>query len=205
VTPIPVICDDCGRIWITEQLVGVTGGGSANVQLQNVGVSPCPYCGGTGHVPDGMYRLQENAAEYLGALKPAELRALLHVVSEAQAQNLNAEQVAERIEEEVPAAAEVGGLLKMDASALRDWLAILLALLSIILPLVEHQQQPLTQEQTRQAFVQALEEVQAKQQPPKPSPPTSSQRTIRREGPKLGRNDPCHCGSGKKFKHCHGR
>jgi preprotein translocase subunit SecA len=27
----------------------------------------------------------------------------------------------------------------------------------------------------------------------------------RREGPKLGRNDPCWCGSGKKFKHCHGR
>jgi preprotein translocase subunit SecA len=26
-----------------------------------------------------------------------------------------------------------------------------------------------------------------------------------REEPKLGRNDPCHCGSGKKFKHCHGR
>lgn len=22
---------------------------------------------------------------------------------------------------------------------------------------------------------------------------------------KLGRNDPCSCGSGKKFKHCHGR
>lgn len=22
--------------------------------------------------------------------------------------------------------------------------------------------------------------------------------------PKLGRNQPCHCGSGKKFKHCHG-
>ena len=28
--------------------------------------------------------------------------------------------------------------------------------------------------------------------------------TVRRAGPKLGRNDPCHCGSGKKFKHCHG-
>ncbi len=27
---------------------------------------------------------------------------------------------------------------------------------------------------------------------------------IKREGPKLGRNDPCHCGSGKKLKKCHG-
>ena len=26
-----------------------------------------------------------------------------------------------------------------------------------------------------------------------------------RAGPKVGRNDPCPCGSGKKYKHCHGR
>ena len=29
--------------------------------------------------------------------------------------------------------------------------------------------------------------------------------TIRRETPKVGRNDPCPCGSGKKYKHCHGK
>ena len=28
--------------------------------------------------------------------------------------------------------------------------------------------------------------------------------TLRREAPKVGRNDPCPCGSGKKYKHCHG-
>jgi preprotein translocase subunit SecA len=26
-----------------------------------------------------------------------------------------------------------------------------------------------------------------------------------REGAKVGRNDPCPCGSGKKFKQCHGK
>ncbi|HEY6881501.1 MAG TPA: SEC-C metal-binding domain-containing protein, partial [Polyangiales bacterium] len=26
---------------------------------------------------------------------------------------------------------------------------------------------------------------------------------VRREAPKIGRNDPCHCGSGKKYKNCH--
>jgi preprotein translocase subunit SecA len=29
--------------------------------------------------------------------------------------------------------------------------------------------------------------------------------TIRREQPRVGRNDACPCGSGKKFKHCHGK
>jgi preprotein translocase subunit SecA len=27
---------------------------------------------------------------------------------------------------------------------------------------------------------------------------------LKREAPKVGRNDPCPCGSGKKFKRCHG-
>jgi preprotein translocase subunit SecA len=32
-----------------------------------------------------------------------------------------------------------------------------------------------------------------------------AQKTVRREAPKVGRNDPCPCGSGKKYKKCHGR
>jgi preprotein translocase subunit SecA len=31
-----------------------------------------------------------------------------------------------------------------------------------------------------------------------------SQAPYRREVPKIGRNDPCYCGSGQKFKKCHG-
>lgn len=33
---------------------------------------------------------------------------------------------------------------------------------------------------------------------------TQIQGNITHSGPKLGRNDPCHCGSGKKYKKCHG-
>ncbi|MEO7742861.1 MAG: UPF0149 family protein [Usitatibacter sp.] len=29
--------------------------------------------------------------------------------------------------------------------------------------------------------------------------------TVKRDGPKVGRNDPCPCGSGKKYKSCHGK
>ena len=29
--------------------------------------------------------------------------------------------------------------------------------------------------------------------------------TVKRDVPKVGRNEPCPCGSGKKYKHCHGR
>ncbi|MEA2063266.1 MAG: SEC-C metal-binding domain-containing protein, partial [Gemmatimonadota bacterium] len=34
---------------------------------------------------------------------------------------------------------------------------------------------------------------------------SSKPRTVKRDRPKIGRNDPCYCGSGKKYKHCCGR
>ncbi|MBX7154648.1 MAG: SEC-C domain-containing protein [Bacteriodetes bacterium] len=35
--------------------------------------------------------------------------------------------------------------------------------------------------------------------------PRSSVQTVYREEPRVGRNDPCPCGSGKKYKQCHGK
>ncbi len=34
---------------------------------------------------------------------------------------------------------------------------------------------------------------------------TKPRQPIQRQQPKVGRNDPCPCGSGKKYKHCHGK
>jgi uncharacterized protein YecA (UPF0149 family) len=34
-------------------------------------------------------------------------------------------------------------------------------------------------------------------------PPAPALPTVRNTGPKIGRNDPCWCGSGKKYKKCH--
>ena len=45
---------------------------------------------------------------------------------------------------------------------------------------------------------------------PQPARPSARQaprvtvQPVRRDGPKIGRNDPCPCGSGQKFKKCHG-
>ena len=37
-----------------------------------------------------------------------------------------------------------------------------------------------------------------------PGSPAGGQTPVRHAGPKVGRNDPCPCGSGKKYKFCHG-
>ena len=40
---------------------------------------------------------------------------------------------------------------------------------------------------------------------PSPGRTAKQSQVVRTEEEKIGRNDPCHCGSAKKFKHCHGR
>ena len=83
----------------------------------------------------------------------------------------------------------------------------------------------LTVQVRTQEDVQAVEEAPAGQQRAATSTPTTSEAlgdTTRRRrddtavavrlrrrscapASKVGRNDPCPCGSGKKYKHCHGR
>jgi preprotein translocase subunit SecA len=40
--------------------------------------------------------------------------------------------------------------------------------------------------------------------PAPPPPPLAPKAPVMRNAPKVGRNDPCPCGSGKKYKNCHG-
>jgi preprotein translocase subunit SecA len=56
------------------------------------------------------------------------------------------------------------------------------------------------------AFAGAARASSADQQAPVPARTGGDDviKTVRREEPKVGRNDPCPCGSGKKYKKCHG-
>jgi preprotein translocase subunit SecA len=38
-----------------------------------------------------------------------------------------------------------------------------------------------------------------------PPPPAAAKAPVMRSTPKVGRNDPCPCGSGQKYKACHGK
>jgi preprotein translocase subunit SecA len=59
-------------------------------------------------------------------------------------------------------------------------------------PAAEVERQEILQERQKEKLV--LSHGQAQQTP----------KTVKREGEKVGRNDPCPCGSGKKYKKCHG-
>jgi len=76
----------------------------------------------------------------------------------------------------------------------------------------EDEVQALEQQQQRQAQARNLQfqHAEAGGLPtgdPDPQEPAAQmpQMTVHRDAPKVGRNDPCPCGSGKKYKHCHGQ
>jgi preprotein translocase subunit SecA len=64
---------------------------------------------------------------------------------------------------------------------------------------VEEQRRSHAQMNFQHAEASAIEEGQQGQAE------EGEQRPFTREGRKVGRNEPCPCGSGKKFKHCHGK
>jgi preprotein translocase subunit SecA len=77
---------------------------------------------------------------------------------------------------------------------------------------MERQQREQAEAQARAMQFQHAEAASfaAVEQPVEPdaggSPHTPLQQLpMQRDAPKVGRNDPCPCGSGKKYKQCHGR
>ncbi|HEV2009344.1 MAG TPA: SEC-C metal-binding domain-containing protein, partial [Burkholderiales bacterium] len=66
------------------------------------------------------------------------------------------------------------------------------------LPKVEEPATPKNVQYHHADYDQALEEANA-------DVAASDAQTFVRKGQKVGRNDPCPCGSGKKYKHCHGK
>jgi preprotein translocase subunit SecA len=72
---------------------------------------------------------------------------------------------------------------------------------------LEEQQQRQAQAQARQLQFQHAEAggLAAGEPEGAPEPMPMPQATVHRDAPKVGRNDPCPCGSGRKYKHCHGQ
>ncbi len=80
---------------------------------------------------------------------------------------------------------------------------------SMLDELVDNPRVDPSQLRTRHESVSTFAEPEESAAPARPSGRTGEDeaptRPLRRENPKVGRNDPCPCGSGKKYKHCCGK
>ena len=72
---------------------------------------------------------------------------------------------------------------------------------------IEAQERAQTEARLRQAQFQHADAggYGADEEAAEPDYQQGAQAPIVRDGAKIGRNDPCPCGSGKKYKHCHGQ
>ena len=73
-----------------------------------------------------------------------------------------------------------------------------------ILMNLRKQNENVQRQETAKITGAALEAINSVDGGKKISTPEYSQ-TVVNEGPKVGRNDPCPCGSGKKYKNCCGK
>ena len=69
----------------------------------------------------------------------------------------------------------------------------------------EEDMQRLEQQRRAEQSNREYQHAQAEGLEDQPKPAQAAPQPIHRPGPKVGRNDPCPCGSGNKYKQCHGK
>ncbi len=110
-------------------------------------------------------------------------------VALADSQGRTATEIADNIEEAAPSLRGLADWIRdrENRIELATWLTVIIGILGILLAL-RPSQQGVTPEQIEQ-IIHAVA-------PTAPAQPRSAKLP--------GRNEPCHCGSGKKYKRCHG-
>jgi hypothetical protein len=129
----PGICAACGWAGV---LPGFDFADSTNVTFQDC-VATCPRCGGTAAIVSGTYDLVGGVVRLVrdADLTLAQVRELGRAAAEAR----KGGQAANDFVAENPRAAPIVNLIVQQAGG-RDWLMILIAVLAIVIPYLQHAQ-----------------------------------------------------------------
>lgn len=128
---IPAFCDTCGIIFRS----GIVVKNSTNVTFSGIPAGPCPACGGTGHVPDGVFNFVGNTIEILSAPQRTveQLSRLARILREAQEKRQNPDQIAETIRNEVPELTRLADLLPKTRTELYSFLALIVTVITLLM------------------------------------------------------------------------
>ncbi|MBI3880150.1 MAG: SEC-C domain-containing protein [Verrucomicrobia bacterium] len=193
---IPVVCQRCGEFFVAAHLIG----GNARVTFTDVGMGPCPKCGGMGKVPDGSYEFIDNSIRLLSGpgITIGHLKKLAAIVLRAKQTNAVAETVRSDVKKDLPELSHLAEALPKTRAELYAFLSLLVALIALLLKAEKSEpKQSVTAEQVINSVVI--------QNSSGGTVNLNSGKSGKKSGVKIGRNDSCPCGSGKKFKHCCGK
>lgn len=182
VVPVPVVCESCGTLFVVTNLIG--GSGAANVQIENSRYSPCPACGGTGRILDGLYEFAGDALRSFTATTPysaLHIQRLIRVVKRAQRGEATAQDIADSIQRDAPDLAAVAQRLLVPKTA-GDFYAMLAVLLAILLYLLTHGDNTMSTEDVEKVTHDVVEQVM-NEKPPMPVAPTAEPPRTKRPPP----------------------
>lgn len=172
---------------------------------EDVSVPDCPECGATGRILAGTFDFTENTVKLLQGPERtvSELERLRDILRVARESGASAEEVRNTVQQEFPdwGPALARLLVPKTPADLTGYLMLILAIIGVFLAREQLQQAKETEPD------QIINNIIVQEAPPIPgqsqaSPTPSTNSTY---GEKIGRNKPCPCQSGKKFKYCHGK
>ena len=192
---------NCGAVFQFNRFIGGTG--KANIEFINSRVGPCPACGGMGLIPDGTYEYANGILSILTSsdISITDLQKVEKILRTArQSKSKNSEEIIEKVKEASPPVANAFDSVPKQSNILQ-WITILIALVALAIQIHSTYFKE-TPQSVEQKVIEYLLKEFGVQSESKKIP--DEKRTYRREGPKIQRNDPCPCGSGKKYKKCCG-
>jgi uncharacterized protein YecA (UPF0149 family) len=195
----PAVCNTCGAIFPSPLNIL-----AENVGLFNIGVGPCPKCGGDGRIPDGIYSFIDNAILLLSdrTRTKSELQKLADILTDARQKQATTKELNEKIQKELPELSSLKDILPKTRTELYAFVAIILTIITILITSWSRDQAPKIE-------INQVVNVLYENQPVVQQSSDAVKKDIKIENKvdatkqkKIGRNQPCPCGSGKKYKKC---
>ncbi|HTN93696.1 MAG TPA: SEC-C metal-binding domain-containing protein [Gallionella sp.] len=158
-----------------------------------------------GTIPDGVYTAAGNVLRLLsGPQKTIEqLKRLVAVIVEARRTQEEPNRIAEKIKEEAPELSSLVDALPKTRSELYNFILVILTAVSVLIAAAAVNKNSNPSDAEIEKMVEEAVEMAIQQSQKQPPTIEKKQPYIAPEKP--GRNSPCTCGSGKKYKHCCGR
>ena len=183
----PALCTGCKTLYPS----GLDGGSAASGPV----TAPCPGCGEKGYLPDGIDSFVRTIIEMVSAPERSisEIERLSAILVAALQKEAAFAHVGDTIKESIPPLSPVAELLPSPAAERYAFIAVALKTIVLFIGELGRSDSP-TVEVSQVVNAVYAEEVAPPSRQSAP-PPVEG-------GAKVGRNDPCPCGSGKKYKKC---
>jgi hypothetical protein len=185
---VPAICESCSTVYSVVLPIG------AAAPAEDVPGGQCPRCSGTGVVPGATYRVFARVVDALLATPAAhaEWTRLMEILDGMRVRNISPPETAVRVTRYVPAFRSVADEIRQAPDTAQHILGTLL--LGVVRFLRDDPRRLDGFTMVERSLEQLCRDL------PPANQPLAARRPVRAPG----RNDACPCGSGRRFKHCHG-